>query len=148
MSEIIKYLESKNLTYSKVISLCKENKLWEKTEGSLVFEKKNFYYNIISCNTGDIIKIFNKEIDLIIFDRNNKKYEKKILCDYDINKYLEELKINKKDVIINNDNSLKLEESIDLLYLYVKDNKILLYELKLEIPKIKKKLLNSLMMII
>ena len=39
-------------------------------------------------------------------------------------------------MIINN-NSFKLEESINLPHLYIENNKILLYEVELEIPKIK-----------
>ena len=96
MSEIIEYLEKSNLTYSKVISFCKENKLLKETGNLLLFGKDYFSYKIIFLNTGNSIIIFINEIDLIIFDGNNKKHEKKIRSNYDINKYLEELKINKK----------------------------------------------------
>ena len=135
-------MENNNLSYSKVIFLCKEEKLVEVTKNSLFFEKRDFSYKIIFTETDDTIILFIKEIDLIIIDGNNKCYKKTIICNLDIMKYLEELKINIKYVIINNDNSLKLEELINLIYLYVKDNKILLYELKLEIPKIEGKLIG------
>ena len=89
-------MENNNLSYSKVIFLCKEEKLVEVTKNSLFFEKRDFSYKIIFTETDDTIILFIKEIDLIIIDGNNKCYKKTIICNLDIMKYLEELKINIK----------------------------------------------------
>ena len=139
MSKIIEFLKEKNMNYADVVTLCKNQTLRAKTDDFLTSKEENFSYRIEFSESDDFIIVFSEEIDLKICDKDNKICVKKIRCNLDILDYLTELKIDIKNVIINKNDDLHLEEKIGSINKYIKDNQIFLNELKFEMPKIIRK---------
>ena len=136
MEEILKDIKDKKLKYSDILRLCKINQL----EG----EYKNIYceeidkcYFIYQIRKNDFLILFDEEVNLKIVDSSDKYYEKKILCNIEIFDYLKELGIKDENIIINDDKNLLLIERKSQIHKYVKDNILILNELKINIPFIK-----------
>ena len=138
MEKIIEYIKDKNLKYSDLLQLCKKNKL-EETHSKLFSEIKTNCYFIYLYRTSQFIALFNEKVNLEIIDSSNKFYNKNIICNVEIFDYLKELNIREENIIINNDKNLYFIQERLNLHLHVKENKLLLNEIKINIPYIKKK---------
>ena len=132
MVEIMEYFQNLKMDYSDIIKLCEEEKLpntysWDKTENA---------YTIFSFESQQQLIIFKNEVTLKLINHKNSESKKTIRSVLEMAQYLDELKIDYKNVVVNNNEKLHLDKMIEYIDENIKDGILELKDVRKEIPDI------------
>ena len=137
MSAILEYLTNKNISFQDIREYCSNDSL-NKYYSELYFYEMEKYYCLGLCCEKSIELIFKQKLYLILDTSENSQIEKFFDCYQEILDLIKSLDIDIKDIFINNDKNLNLNENITHLDKYIENNTLKLNEIILEIPNISK----------
>ena len=137
MSAILEYLTNKNISFQDIREYCSNDSL-NKYYSELYFYEMEKYYCLGLCCEKSIELIFKQKLHLILDTSENSQIEKFFDCYQEILDLIKSLDIDIKDIFINNDKNLNLNENITHLDKYIENNTLKLNEIILEIPNISK----------
>ena len=138
MSEILEYLSMINITYDTIREYISSGILVEKCPELEYIPMKKFYTLILRSSFDSTVYIFKNKLKVNLKLDDNLTIEKLIDSDLEIKDLIQEQNLDIKNIFINNDKSLNLEENITHLDKYIINDTLLLNQIILVIPSISK----------
>ena len=138
MSEILEYLSMINITYDTIREYISSGILVEKCPELEYIPMKKFYTLILRSSFDSTVYIFKNKLKVNLKLDDNLTIEKLIDSDLEIKDLIQEQNLDIKNIFINNDKSLNLEENITHLDKYIINDTLLLNQIILAIPSISK----------
>ena len=138
MTEIAQYLFKKKISYDELSKYCLDRTLKQKCP-ELYFSDDGNIYTIYTNFTEEIAYIFKNKLRIELTRANKTFIDKTIDCHLELIKLIEDLKINLKNIFINNNEELNLAKNISYLDKWIVNGKLQLNEIILKIPKIEQK---------
>ena len=136
-----KFLSDKKISYYDLANYCFKGTLEIKYPQMYCIDRGQ-YYSIYSRFTDETIYIFKNKIEINLIKADKSIINQRIICHLELTDLIKELKIDIKNIFIDDNEELCLERNIKNLNKWIKNNKLQLNEITLKIPDIQPKLIN------